>query len=608
MSNTANAGSLTKDIKQAYQLFRPYVGFDAKNRWRTMAIIVILAGCLTASITMVYIQNAVSALSALMLTPGVTLGAFGWAMGACLFPILCYGTILSVCALATSWLSDNLAYELGSTLIAKWIDQKAFYGIKFIHSKDSKMNPAVVLGDDLTEICKSSTMLGSTFVQAFLDFSVGAYQLYWLSVPLVVNLFSLSITIPGYMMIGALVYAGGYGLIAHFIDKNLTNIDTKLKKKKDSLNKLLHHVDDNGEAIAMKKGNQKEKDNIMHKLQKFSLINASKRTISALLAFAETISMNISYMLGLALSAPGVISGKLDPNNAFSVAQYFTAIVNFFTWKKKNTITFSSLNTSLARFNAFRRVMMQWEKIQTQKQLLTVKNPKCFGTKNLTIKTPDNKFLLKNGTFAIPTGKATVIQGPSGIGKTTLFRSLAGLWPYVQGELVLPVDKKKSEIKIYYIPQQAYFPYRSTLLNAIIYPNDTMPSKALRQKIIRLMKTFDFKQETIDCLDKKDEWGKRLSGGEKQRIAIIGAIIKNPDILFMDEGINGLDPKTTTAVETALKKHLKRKTIVAIDHHADDKKSAVTPFFDYAMKMNKVVGNDTCATIKIQRFPKHRSI
>ncbi|MGE3317668.1 MAG: ATP-binding cassette domain-containing protein [Candidatus Berkiella sp.] len=603
MPNSLTFGSLTKDLKQVYSLFKPYFGLDAKNRWRSMAVIVLLAGCLTASITMVYIQNAGVAFSALILTPGVTFSAFGWALAGCLVPIVCYATIISFCALVTSWLSDNLSYELGSSLIAKWIDKKAFYGIKFIHSKDNKINPAVVLGDDLNEICKSSTTLASSFTQAFLDFTVGAYQLYLLSVPLVFTIFSITMTIPGYMVIGALTYASIYGLVVHLIDSNLTQVETQLKNKKDSFNKQLSHVEEHAETVAMKMGNNREKQRILHKLEKFSFINASKRWINFLLAFVQSISMNVSYMFGLALTAPGVISGQLEPNNAFSVAQYFTAIVNFFSWKKTNTAAFSSLNVSLGRFNAFSRLMVQWDKIQQTKALKIVKSHHYFSIKNLTVRTPEGKTLLKDSNINIPIGKTTVIQGPSGVGKTTLFRCLADLWPYVDGELMLPGDKKNQGVKIYYIPQQPYFPARTTLIDAIAYPNENQPSRIERQKIVLLMKQLGFKQETIKLLNKKDDWDKRLSGGEKQRVAIISAIIKNPDILFMDEGINGLDPKTKSLVEDALKMHLKGKTIVAIDHHANEvDTNPVTPFFDYAMKMKKVKEHDTRATLSIARY------
>src|SRR5690606_13176715 len=103
-----------------------------------------------------------------------------------------------------------------------------------------------------------------------------------------------------------------------------------------------------------------------------------------------------------------------------------------------------------------------------------------------------------------------------------------------------------------------------------------------------LMKELELRDEIISEIDKKKEWDKTLSGGEQQRVAIIGAIIRQPDFLFMDEGTNGLDVETREICERALKKHLKGKTIVAIDHHADGaKKTSYKPFFDYKLKMSK---------------------
>lgn len=599
MKSAPQATTLFQDAKQVFTLFRPYFGFNAANRKRSLGLFAIVAGSLISAVLMVYIQTAFSAINVLALTPGTSLGALAWAISYCLVPLLSYAAILSLCALATSWLSDNLSHELSKSLIANWIDKKAFYGIKFIHSKDSNINPGVVLGEDINEICVNSTTLASTLTQSFLDFSVGLYQLWYLSAPLVLSVASMTFAIPGYMVIAAVGYAAIFGGIVNYIDRNLKQVDTELKNRKDRFNSQLHHIEEHAETVAMKMGNQLEKNGILKKLVQLSVSNAKKRSINFFIDFAKNISLQMSYLFGLGLAAPGIQSGKLDASNAFAVAQYFTAVVNFFSWKKTNTIEISKLTVSLERFNAFSRLMVLWDEIQDKKRLNTQKSNSQFGAKNLTILTPEGKTLLKDESFLLPKGKITVIQGPSGVGKTTLFRCLADLWPYVEGELVLPADNQNDSIKIHYIPQQAYFPCASTLINAINYPCEQAISKNDRLKVVSLMKKLGFKQETIDSLDTKDEWGKRLSGGEKQRIAIISAIIKNPDILFIDEGTNGLDPKTKGLVERALKTHLKGKTIVAIDHHAEH--APVTPFYDYAFKMRKNA-KDSRISIAIEEF------
>lgn len=605
MKSAPQTTTLAQDAKQVYQLFRPYFGFSKENRWRNFGLFAVLTGSLISSVLMVYIQSAFSAINVLAMTPGTPMSVLAWSISYCLVPLLGYAAMLSLCALATSWLSDNLSHELSKSLISNWIDKKAFYGLKFIHTKDSKINPGVVLGEDINEICLNSTTLASTFTQSFLDFSVGLYQLWYLSAPLVLSIASMTFAIPGYMVIAAVGYAAIFGGIVNYIDRNLKQVDTELKNSKDQFNAQLHHVEEHAETVAMKMGNQLEKKGILKNLDQLSVSNAKKRSISFFIDFAKNISLQISYLFGLALAAPGIQSGKLDASNAFSVAQYFTAVVNFFAWKKNNTIEISKLTVSLERFNAFSKLMVLWDDIQAKKQLKTVKSPSHFGVKQLTMLTPEGKTLLKDDSFLLPKGKITVIQGPSGVGKTTLFRCLADLWPYVEGELVLPADKESDAVKIHYIPQQAYFPCRSSLIEAINYPNEQAISKGDRLKVVNLMKKLGFKQETINSLDEKDEWGKRLSGGEKQRIAIISAIIKKPDILFIDEGTNGLDPKTKALVERALKTHLRGKTIVAIDHHVDN--TPVTPFYDYALKMTKAKGDDCKISVAVEPL-KTRSL
>lgn len=604
MKSAPQATTLAEDAKQVYQLFQPYFGFSTANRNRSLGLLAIVLGSLISSVLMVYIQTAFSAINVLALTPGTALGDLAWSISYCLLPLLSYAGMLSLCALATSWLSDNLSHELSKSLISNWIDKKAFYGLKFIHSKDSNINPGVVLGEDINEICANSTTLASTLTQSFLDFSVGLYQLWYLSAPLVLSIASMTFAIPGYMVIAAVGYAAIFGGIVNYIDRNLKQVDTELKNSKDKFSSQLHHVEEHAETVAMKMGNQLEKKGILKKLDQLSQSNAKKRSINFFIDFAKNISLQMSYLFGLGLAAPGIQSGKLDASKAFAVAQYFTAVVNFFSWKKTNTIEISKLTVSLERFNAFSRLMVLWDEIQAKKQLKTQKSSTHFGAKNLTVLTPEGKTLLKDESFLLPKGKITVIQGPSGVGKTTLFRCLADLWPYVEGELVLPADNENDAIKIHYIPQQAYFPCGSTLIEAINYPCEQAMSKNDRLTVVDLMKKLGFKKETIASLDTEDEWGKRLSGGEKQRIAIISAIIKNPDILFIDEGTNGLDPKTKGLVEGALKKYLKGKTIVAIDHHAEH--VPVTPFYDYAFKMRKNT-KDSKISIAIEEFgPKPR--
>lgn len=592
--------SFVSEIKRFHHLYAPYFGLSGANLHRTFAAIGIILTNAASAIAMIYIQNSFAALSSILLETGVTYSAISLGLINCLIPVLTFATLVSASWAISSWLSDDLSFTLGGAFINQWINNRSYYGIKFIDQKGKDINPANVLSADIAEICTTSITMATDLVGKFLHFCVGMNQLWYMSAPLVLNVLTYSITIPGYMLLAAITLSAGYTCLVSFLDKNLKVIQEKIRHRSDRFVSHLHQVEEHAEAIALKNGGNKERNGLLKNLDKVSTIFYMKRWIGVAISFVQNIGENVTYMLGLLLSAPGIIAGKLDPNNAFAVASYFSAIVNFFTWKQENTDSLVSLNVSLDRFESFKKLMKTWDTIQDDRKIEQTNQIKTFGVKNLSIRTPHGATLFDNVTFDLPVGKATVIQGPSGVGKTTLFRCLAGLWPYVQGELILPATENAEGLKVQYIPQQPYFPYRSTLVDVINYPNDTPITPENRALITSLMIKLGFKNETIQDLDKKDKWKKRLSGGEQQRIAIISAVIKQPDILFIDEGTNGLDQKTKQLTENVLKDDLKSTTIIAIDHHAEAPKN-FQPFFDYKFKIKPLSQNDGDVSIKLER-------
>jgi len=587
---------LFDEIRRLYRLYRPYFGISGENRWRALGGLSIICFSLISSFSMVYIQEAFSVMTVVIMQPGITLSVFGSSVLGCLVPILIFSGCLSIAWSISSWLSENLAYELSQSLIAKWIDDASYNGLKFINDKREKVNPAIVLNNDLHVVCNESISLGSSLIQAFFGFCVGIYQLWIMSSPLILSIFSMTVAIPAYMVLAAIGFSAVYSLTINFFDKDLKKVEKELRHESDVLTECLHHVHEHSESILLKGGSSTERKRLLQHLTIISIIQKTKRSVEAIIQFIQNIGMNVSYLFGMILAAPSLIAGTLDPSNIFSIGSYFSSIVSFFTWKKSNTNTIISLNASLDRFESFNDLMKEWDRIKTSNKLTITKQSGTFGMRDVCVFTPSSVMIFDQVSFDILVGKATVIQGPSGVGKTTIFRCLAGLWPYVNGEIILPDNNKTN---VYYIPQQPYFPYRGRLVDAITYPTEEQPTEEERNTIIRLMKSLGFSDENVKNLDQRDEWNKRLSGGEQQKIAIIGAILKKPDILFIDEGTNALDSKTKQIAESALKAHLTSTTIIAIDHHSEPPTGNGPLFFDYELKIDKSKDSNDKTTITL---------
>lgn len=186
--------------------------------------------------------------------------------------------------------------------------------------------------------------------------------------------------------------------------------------------------------------------------------------------------------------------------------------------------------------------------------ILTIKNlSKIYHTDNSEILAIDGLNLnIKEGEFV-------AIVGPSGCGKTTLLSILCGLENKSSGEIIYPKGKLKMG---YMLQNDTLFPWLNILDNCMlglkVEKNITNENK---NKVLKLLETYGLK----DFIYK---YPNNLSGGMKQRVALIRTLAINPDILLLDEPFSALDYQTRLAVSDDVWKIIKKekKTTIMITH------------------------------------------
>src|SRR5262249_44376274 len=153
--------------------------------------------------------------------------------------------------------------------------------------------------------------------------------------------------------------------------------------------------------------------------------------------------------------------------------------------------------------------------------------------------------------------ESVLLQGESGSGKSTIFRVLAGLWPFGSGRLRLPAGAKTL-----FLPQRPYMPI-GTLRQAIWFPAEIAADQddAARDALAAVgLGTFG------NRLDESAHWSHVLSPGEQQRLAIARALLTKPDWLFLDEATSAIDEDQEAALYRTIARRLSRSTIVSIGH------------------------------------------
>ncbi len=181
---------------------------------------------------------------------------------------------------------------------------------------------------------------------------------------------------------------------------------------------------------------------------------------------------------------------------------------------------------------------------------------------------PDN-LVLKNISLEIKKNEKIGIVGKSGSGKSTLIKLLLGFYDYKEGSIQIDEkDVPKEELGLInsYVPQDTTLFQQSIAYN-IAYAKS---GKATKEEIIKAAKKAHA-HEFIDSLPDKyetlvGERGIKLSLGQRQRIAIARAFLKESDLLILDEATSALDSKTEKLVQESLEDLWKGKTVIAIAH------------------------------------------
>ena len=181
--------------------------------------------------------------------------------------------------------------------------------------------------------------------------------------------------------------------------------------------------------------------------------------------------------------------------------------------------------------------------------------------------------IIKDFNFSLKKGEIVSILGPSGIGKTTLLRIVAGLEDVMDGEVI--ISEKVASKKNFLLPPEkrnlglvvedrALFPHLNIEKNVMFGISHIQDRESLAQEYLGLFKVAD--------LSKK--YPHEISAGQQQRVAFARALITNPDILLLDEPFGALDKNLKEELHDETKKIFKNKnlSVLLVTHDEEEAK------------------------------------
>ncbi|TMH86226.1 MAG: ABC transporter ATP-binding protein/permease [Betaproteobacteria bacterium] len=443
-----------------------------------------------------------------------------------------------------SWLNERY--------LADWLRERAYYRMQLLdHGTD---NPDQRIADDLRFFVDYTLSLGLGLLSAVVTLASFIGILWMLSGALELA----GVSIPGYMVWCAILYAGAGSLLTHWIGKPLIGLQFNQQRYEADYRFSLVRLRENAEGVALYRGENEELGNFR---KRFANVIANwwgiMRKQKHLNFFTVSYSQ-LAIVFPYVVAAPRYFSGAIQLGGLMQIASAFGQVQDSLSWFIGIYPSFAEWKATVDRLTGFAASL---EKARGEAQRMDGERNEVPGERlkieKLDLKLPQGRPLLSSVTIELKPGEHVLVTGPSGAGKSTLFRALAGIWPYWKGRIKLPKGAR-----LLFLPQKPYLPIGS-LRHAVCYPEDA--NRFAGEEIRESLKAVGLQSLASD-LERSENWAQVLSGGEQQRLAFARALLNRPDWLFLDEATASLPEEDQAALYRLLRERLPNTTLVSIGH------------------------------------------
>ena len=452
------------------------------------------------------------------------------------------------------WLTDRY--------LTAWLEGGSYYRMQLVAGETD--NPDQRIAEDVRLFIAGASGIGGT-----LGLAIGGMRAVVTLVSFVTILWGLSgaftlpwigLTIPAYMVWAALLYAIVGTWLTDLIGRPLVRLNFNQQRYEADFRFNLVRFRENTEGVALYRG---EADELRGFRERFAavvnnwwgIMRQRKRLTGFQSGFAQ-----IAIIFPFVVAAPRYFRGEIQLGGLVQTASAFGQVQDALSYIVSSYTELAEWRAVVERLAGFGRAI---ERAHAEAAVEGIRRTEEDGAalalKDVDLLLPGGRPLMHGVDLTFRRGDNALISGPTGSGKSTLFRAIAGIWPFGRGEISMPAHGR-----VLFLPQKPYLPI-GTLREVVSYPN--LPG-AVDDAVLRETLEAVGLSEMAGRLDESAHWALRLSPGEQQRIAFARALVQKPDWLFLDEATSAVDEDGEARLYTLLRDRLPNTTLLSVGHRS----------------------------------------